>query len=433
MAADIIIRHSLFSTDDDQWPLVPALTWIATRSLEYAEAFADRDVFDADALLHLARGGSGLPPGNNFGEAFNDLCRKIAEGKICGRADRLKWRIPREHEAAEPDQYFALAPPPEVDQACDFRPQEKKNWMRAGDPHLNLQDFTFHDGDCLTPKGTGYGSPNPDGSRVRWSWRGATFARDDLFKLWPDWSVFAAWKKAKAQPWRPPKGLSPEWLKNISPGQYEPLAEVVSLLAFGLGRLPVGLDALAERAARLSAGLALFAAAAEGKIGLFGQATFRLPHHRQFVAPVGAFWKIEPTDLREMTLVIDGAPDWIGPQRYADEYPERGQATESVSHVGVVVHCDSLRRWFAELSNRPAPQKRGRKPAYDWAMIETEALRLMDHHGEFSPDDPDWNAQARLESAVLEFCARKWDEEPSKTQLRSHIRDWLTNWRNKEK
>jgi len=112
MAAHLIIRHSLFSTDVDQWPLVPALTWIATRSLKYTEAFADRDVFDADALLAVARPECGLPHGNNYGEAFHDLCRKISEGKIHGRADRLKWRIPPEHEAATPEQYFALAPPP---------------------------------------------------------------------------------------------------------------------------------------------------------------------------------------------------------------------------------------------------------------------------------------------------------------------------------
>lgn len=104
--------------------------------------------------------------------------------------------------------------------------------MIVGDLPLHLRDFVFHDGDCMTPKGRGYGSPNPNGSRIRWSWRGAIFARDDLFTLWPDWPCFVAWKKAKAQSWRPPKNLSPAWLNNISPGRYISLSEVTNLLAF---------------------------------------------------------------------------------------------------------------------------------------------------------------------------------------------------------
>lgn len=205
----------------------------------------------------------------------------------------------------------------------------------------------------------------------------------------------------------------------------------MTLLAFGPGLLPVGLDATTEQAARLSAALALFSGATEGKVAIIGHATHRLPLFRGGVATVAPLLKIEPGDLRDMTLVIDGAPDWIGPKQYADEYPERGLAAESVSYVGLAVQRDSLCRWLAELSNRPAPQKRGRKVKYDWPAIEAEARRLMNHHGEFSPGDPDWNAQARLESEVLEYCARKWDEEPSKTQLRSYLRKWLSDWRKK--
>jgi hypothetical protein len=433
LASTFIFQPSLFSVDDDRWPLVPALVWIATRSLAFAEAFADREPSDADALLWSARHHGGMPPGNTLGEAFNSLCQKIESGEIHGLATRLKWLIPPEHETATPEKYFAVAPPPEADPACDFRPQALKNQMVGGDPSLHLQDFVFHDGDCLTPKGFGYGSPNLNGSRVRWSWRAPTFARDDLFKIWPDWPVFAAWKQAKAHPWCPPEGLAPEWLNFLSAGQYAPLAEVVNLLAFGIDCLPIGLDAETEHVARLSSGLALFSVVAEGKVGLIGHATFRLPHHLHGVAPVAALWKIEPGDSRDMTLVLDGATDWIGPRKYADEYPELGQATESVSYVGVAVHRDSLRRWFHKLSDKSAPQKRGRKPEYDWLSIQAEALRLMDYHGEFSPDDRDWNAQACLESALLEYCSQKWDREPSLGQLRHYLAIWLRDWRKKKK
>ena len=36
----------------------------------------------------------------------------------------------------------------------------------------------------------------------------------------------------------------------------------------------------------------------------------------------------------------------------------------------------------------------------------------MDHHGEFSPDDPEWNAQARLEEAIADFCQDKFKKAP---------------------
>ena len=109
----------------------------------------------------------------------------------------------------------------------------------AGSPSLQLKDFVFHDVDCLTPKGSGYGSPNPDGSRTRWTWKGVTFARDDVLRLWRDWDCFAAWKQAKAQIWKPPRGFSAEWLNKLPPGQLVSIADVVALLAFGSDLTPM--------------------------------------------------------------------------------------------------------------------------------------------------------------------------------------------------
>ena len=41
------------------------------------------------------------------------------------------------------------------------------------------------------------------------------------------------------------------------------------------------------------------------------------------------------------------------------------------------------------------PAKVGRPPAVDWDLVNEEAIRLMDYHGEFGPDSPEWNAQAK--------------------------------------
>jgi hypothetical protein len=340
---------SRFSTDDERWPLVAALTWIATRSLKFAEAYVARDISAADALLFAGRSSEGVPPGPIHGWAFELLSQKIQGGQIRGQATKLKWIIPREHEAIEPEKYFSVASAPKVIEGCDFRPQDLKNRNIVGDPPPRLADFVLHDGDSLTPKGSGYGSPNPDGSRVRWSWRGVTFARGDLLRLWPELPCFAAWKQAKAREWRLPQKLSPESLKSISHGKYLPLDEVVKLLAFGPDLLPVGLDAHTVLVARLNAGLALFSAAGDGKVELLGYAVYRVPSNNRLAQVGTTLSKIEPAPLREMTLVIDGAADWIGPQQFANEYPEHGHARESVAFAGVVIDRDSLSRWLAEV------------------------------------------------------------------------------------
>ena len=318
--------------------------------------------------------------------------------------------------------------------SSDFRPQELRNAhlfrpQEGGEAELHLGDFVFHDVDCLTPKGSGYGSPNPDGSRTRWTWKGVTFARNDVFRLWHDWDCFAAWKQAKAQIWKPPPDLSPDRLNNLPPGQYVSIADVVALLAFGPDLMPIGQNLIEESAARFRAGLALIDAARDAKVSLWGYETFRMPNLRGGLAPVSGPMKIEPEFLANATLVIDGGPDWIGPIRFADEFPERGQATESVEFVGVLVHSESLRRWLADLAGKPAPKKRGPKFQFDWSAIEREAIRLRDKHGDFSPLNPNWNAQARLESALLNFCSQTFAREPGQTQLRTHISEWLKSWR----
>ena len=76
--------------------------------------------------------------------------------------------------------------------------------------------------------------------------------------------------------------------------------------------------------------------------------------------------KIEPTELADMTLVVDGARDRLGPKRFANEYPEIGQGKDSVSFVRVTVHRESLRRWLAELSGKASDKKRGPRDAYPW-------------------------------------------------------------------
>jgi hypothetical protein len=51
----------------------------------------------------------------------------------------------------------------------------------------------------------------------------------------------------------------------------------------------------------------------------------------------------------------------------------------------------------------------------------------MDHHGEFSLDDPQWKSQADLERAILEkFSGR--NQYPVESTVRDLIREPLAQW-----
>jgi hypothetical protein len=288
-----------FSSDDERWPLMAVLTWIATRSLKYTESYAFKNPVDADYFISMAREGSGAPFQIGYADPFHSLDEKIETQAIAGLGTKIKWIVSPTHENLPIEKCFSLAESSEIFDACVFRPQELLNANRGDGYTLKLQDFIFHNGDCFTPKGSGYGSPNPDGSRARWTWKGVTFAREDVLRVWSDWDCFAAWKQAKAHTWRPSKNLSTDWLKNLPPGQYVSLSDVIALLAFGPDLSPIGLNNIEENAARFRAGLALMIAAKESKVTLCGHGTFRLPRFRDGIAPVSMLAKIEPKFLAE--------------------------------------------------------------------------------------------------------------------------------------
>jgi hypothetical protein len=90
-------------------------------------------------------------------------------------------------------------------------------------------------------------------------------------------------------------------------------------------------------------------------------------------------------------------------------------------------------RYLAVSPEEGTPTRRGPPPKYDWSAIREEAIRLMDLHGDFSDDNPEWDRQARLEEKLLLFCANKFgkDKEPSPSRLRDRDRIpcWLAEWR----
>jgi hypothetical protein len=74
-------------------------------------------------------------------------------------------------------------------------------------------------------------------------------------------------------------------------------------------------------------------------------------------------------------------------------------------------------------------RKGGRRPVADWAALKAEAIRLMEYHGNFIPGDRAWNAQARLETALLKFSKTRFGIEPAPSTLREKIGPWLCEWK----
>ena len=71
---------------------------------------------------------------------------------------------------------------------------------------------------------------------------------------------------------------------------------------------------------------------------------------------------------------------------------------------------------------------RGGRPAkIDWSVVASEVSRLMEYHGPFSVDDPDWNCKARLEAAVKSFIDQKFGPEAIRSEdtIRRRVTEFL--------
>ncbi|WP_375460036.1 hypothetical protein, partial [uncultured Enterovirga sp.] len=69
-------------------------------------------------------------------------------------------------------------------------------------------------------------------------------------------------------------------------------------------------------------------------------------------------------------------------------------------------------------------RRRGAKPKVDWDQMRKRALELFSYHGAFRPDDPSWNAQARLETALIEYAAATQKVELGVSTVRERITLW---------
>jgi hypothetical protein len=125
---------------------------------------------------------------------------------------------------------------------------------------------------------------------------------------------------------------------------------------------------------------------------------------------------IDPIDAREGELDVFAATLKI----------YESKETFRTSRIYTSVYC-----YAADLPR--AKGKGGRPPIVNWPTVFTELERLMDHHDEFGPDAPDWNAQARLVEALQEFCLDKFGVEPDKNTIEANIKAPLAKWRERKR
>jgi hypothetical protein len=108
---------------------------------------------------------------------------------------------------------------------------------------------------------------------------------------------------------------------------------------------------------------------------------------------------------------------------------ERAELVSLCGESGPSPPATSQKRARERPAGETTKRTSGRPPVVDWPLVQQEAHRLMEYHGDFKPCDPDWNVQAKLEELLLRYCSSTFGKEPSTSALRTRIPSWLDEWR----
>jgi hypothetical protein len=133
----------------------------------------------------------------------------------------------------------------------------------------------------------------------------------------------------------------------------------------------------------------------------------------------------EPVPISAAQFLIADEAGWEGFSDPHEQLPPFQIATVDRDARRRVRRSNSVPHWiYIKREVPPTKAKGGRPPKFDRAAVAEEVDRLMDHHGDFSQDDPEWNAQARLTEAII----RKFGEAAPST-VDEYIKDPLLAWR----
>lgn len=73
--------------------------------------------------------------------------------------------------------------------------------------------------------------------------------------------------------------------------------------------------------------------------------------------------------------------------------------------------------------------RRGRPTEINWEALKRECFRLLDYHGQPTPEDSEWNATAKIISSLLDFSSHKLNREISRSSVQNHLKGWLLEWK----
>lgn len=100
---------------------------------------------------------------------------------------------------------------------------------------------------------------------------------------------------------------------------------------------------------------------------------------------------------------------------------------EAVMFNHLIFARDAAEAFLQDHAPRPTQKqpvaRKGRRPTYDWKACFAALDERFAHHGELSPDDPDWNAQADVERAAMEFFS-KFGQFPTESHLRQRVAEY---------
>jgi hypothetical protein len=124
-------------------------------------------------------------------------------------------------------------------------------------------------------------------------------------------------------------------------------------------------------------------------------------------------------------LARDTSPlgDLSVPNGDAQSWPERRQSPPAAEPPapGMVMHSAIL---------PIAKGRRGRKPSYEWSLMQAEAFRLLDEYGMLGPDNPALPTQDAFIKRIEEHYESKKgrDTAPSYSRLADYVGKWVREW-----
>jgi hypothetical protein len=224
-------------------------------------------------------------------------------------------------------------------------------------------------------------------------------------------------------PWQLPAEASLESLAAFGTGLFLPLSGVMSFLAFGKPSDPPEMDPYVCASYRQRAATALFKAAGEGLVRLFGTCSVGGPPG--FI-PEAVF--VDALAVFDNGASFDVSP---GAADYQTFVRLREGKADGRRWLTVTVERASLAKWIDAFSGADqASKKRGGRPSVvNWPLVKQEALRILAYEGAFDQSDPKWNCQARLEERLLQFCGLRFGIEPAPSTLRRSIPGFIETHR----